>query len=102
MALLSDGAVYVMGMGRFFEPTKVPGTDGVGSAIVGVSCGAYHLGLLTEAGKLYTYGTGPSLALPRSHRQQWELAEVTELALDGKAVLGLSCGPYTTAMIVAD
>lgn len=103
-ALMSDGTVYAMGMGRFFEPTKLPGAEGVDGTIVDMQVGAYHIGLLTDTGKLYTFGTGTALALPKVARPQWELAEVNAHwgdELQGKRVVSFSCGPYSTAMVVA-
>ena len=58
------------------------------------------MALLTDSGRMYSFGTGPSLGLPRSARQQWELIEVTAHSLEGKRVLDMCCGPYSTAMIV--
>ena len=90
---------------QFFEPTKLPGTADLASPIADVSVGAYHLAVRTQNGQLYTFGTGPVLALPRSFRKAWELCEVTDPAvpdseLAGENVLSMHCGPYTTAMIV--
>lgn len=99
-ALSADGSVYVWGMGRFFEPTILPSTENIDGVVTEMSVGAYHLGMLTDSGKVYTYGTGPSLALPRTARQSWELLEVTNHF--ERRVLGMSCGPYTTALIVAN
>ena len=99
-ALLEDGRVFVWGMARFFEPTLVPGADQLGSEIVDLQLGAYHLALRTASGHLYTYGIGPSLALAKVHRKQWQLDEVNEHSLDGAKVVGMACGPYSTALIV--
>ena len=99
-ALLEDGRVFVWGMARFFEPTLVPGADQLGSEIVDLQLGAYHLALRTASGHLYTYGVGPSLALAKLHRKQWQLAEVNAHSLDGAKVVGMACGPYSTALIV--
>lgn len=103
-ALMSDRSVYVMGMGRFFEPTKLPGAENLDGEIVDMQVGAYHIGLLTDTGKLYTFGTGTALALPKAARPQWELAEVTAHwgdELKGCKVVSMSCGPYATAMVIA-
>ena len=99
-ALLEDGRVFVWGMARFFEPTLVPGADQLGSEIVDLQLGAYHLALRTASGHLYTYGIGPSLALAKVHRKQWQLDEVNAHSLDGAKVVGMACGPYSTALIV--
>lgn len=99
-ALLEDGRVFVWGMSRFFEPTLVPGADQLGSEIVDLQLGAYHLALRTASGHLYTYGIGPSLALAKVHRKQWQLDEVNAHSLDGAKVVGMACGPYSTALIV--
>ena len=67
------------------------------------------MALLTDTGRMYSFGTGPSLGLARSSRKQWELVEVTggqelngttAISFDGKRVLDVNCGPYTTAIIV--
>ena len=85
-------------MGRFFEPTKLPGVvESVDGTVVDLQVGAYHLALLTDAGGVYTFGTGPSPGLPRTARRQWELAP---LEVEGR-VVSMSCGPYTTALVVA-
>ena len=97
--LHADGSVYAWGMGRFFEPTRVP-TEAVDGAIVDLQLGAYHLALLTDGGRLYTFGTGTCLAVPRSARKSWELCDVSEHALDGRAVLAMACGPNSTALII--
>ena len=99
-ALLEDGRVFVWGMARFFEPTLVPGADQLGSEIVDLQLGASHLALRTASGHLYTYGIGPSLALAKVHRKQWQLDEVNAHSLDGAKVVGMACGPYSTALIV--
>ena len=99
-ALLEDGRVFVWGMARFFEPTLVPGADQLGSEIVDLQLGANHLALRTASGHLYTYGIGPSLALAKVHRKQWQLDEVNAHSLDGAKVVGMACGPYSTALIV--
>jgi len=100
-ALLSDGTVILMGMGRFFEPTKLNGADAISGAIVDLQVGAYHIGILTDEGRMYTFGTGTALALPKAARPQWEIAEVTAHSLEGRQVLSMSCGPYSTALVVA-
>ena len=84
-------------MGRFFEPTELPGLADaqLDSPIVDVQCGGYHLALLTQSGKMYTCGTGPSLALARVDRQQWTLCPVVHFG-DERKVLSIACGPYTT------
>ena len=99
-ALLENGEVYIWGMGRFFIPTRVNGIEGIDGAIADISVGAYHLGILTETGRFYTYGTGTALAVPRSFREQWELCNVSShsLPIDGK-VLAISCGSNSTAVI---
>ena len=89
-ALLEDGRVFVWGMARFFEPTLVPGADQLGSEIVDLQLGAYHLALRTASGHLYTYGIGPSLALAKVHRKQWQLDEVNAHSLDGAKVVGMA------------
>jgi hypothetical protein len=53
-ALLETGEVYAWGMGRFFEPTKLPTDAAVDDAIVDVHVGAYHLALLSASGRLWT------------------------------------------------
>jgi len=100
-ALLADRTIYVMGMGRFFEPTKLAGAAGIDGTIVDMQLGAYHIGILTDEGRMFTFGTGTALALPKAARPQWELAEVTAHSLEGRKVLSMSCGSYATAMIVA-
>lgn len=62
--------------------------------------GATHLALRTASGAVYTFGTGPALALAKVHRKQWELAEVNERSLDGASVVGMACGPHSTALLV--
>ena len=64
------------------------------------ACACVQMALLTDAGRMYSFGTGPSLGLARTARKQWELVEVTAHSFDGKRVLDMHCGPYTTAMIV--
>jgi len=98
-ALLETGEVYAWGMGRFFEPTKLPTDAAVDDAIVDVHVGAYHLALLSASGRLWTFGTGAPLALPRGVRQQWEVREV---AFEGRRVLSCATGPYTTAVILEE
>lgn len=98
-AILSDGAIYVWGMARFFEPTKVLHTSDVDAEIADLSLGAYHLAIRTVSGKLYTFGAGAPLGLPRTQRAQWQLREVNEHSLDGKPVLAVACGPASTAII---
>lgn len=64
-ALLADRTIYVMGMGRFFEPTKLAGAAGIDGTIVDMQLGAYHIGILTDEGRMFTFGTGTALALPK-------------------------------------
>lgn len=40
--------------------------------------GATHLALLTHSGKVFSFGSGTALALPKAHRKPWELTEVSE------------------------
>ena len=94
---------------RFFEPTLLPGATALAldGPVSSISVGAYHLGLLTESGRAYTFGTGTPLGVPHTARKSWELVEVTAHAPDlgmggGGLVRQMICGPYTTAMIVAD
>jgi len=99
-AILADGSVYVWGMQRYFEPTLVPGSKEIGPSVVDMQLGATHLALRTASGAVYTFGTGPALALAKVHRKQWELAEVNERSLDGASVVGMACGPHSTALLV--
>ena len=100
-AVLENGEVYVWGMARFFSPTRVGGLEGIEGRIVDVQVGAYHCGFLTDAGRLYTFGTGAALAVPRSFREQWSVCDVNAHSLEGRRVLAVACGSNTTAMIMA-
>mmetsp|Transcript_18898 Transcript_18898/g.38475 ORF Transcript_18898/g.38475 Transcript_18898/m.38475 type:complete len:90 (-) Transcript_18898:352-621(-) len=89
-------------MQRFFEPTRVPGVSEIGGDIVSMQLGTTHLMLLTHSGKVYSYGSGTALALPKVHRKPWELEEVTAHSLEGKTVLSMACGPHSTGFVVAE
>ena len=56
--LLDDGRVLLWGMARYFHPTLVPGTEAIDGRVVDLQCGADHLALLTEEGRVYSYGAG--------------------------------------------
>jgi len=98
-AILENGDVYIWGMARYFEPTKAFNVSELDGEVLDWSLGAYHLAVLTTTGKLYTFGTGTALGLPRAARAQWQLCEVTAHSLEGTRVLGVSCGPTSTAII---
>ena len=77
--LLEDQSVWLWGMRRYFEPTQLPKPPGLMSPddpVVDLQCGASHLALLTQSGRLFTYGQGTALAMPKASRKSWELAEV--------------------------
>mmetsp|Transcript_2444 Transcript_2444/g.5129 ORF Transcript_2444/g.5129 Transcript_2444/m.5129 type:complete len:396 (-) Transcript_2444:289-1476(-) len=95
--LLEDGSVFVWGMRRYFEPTRVPGTSTIDGSVVELQCGSTHVALRTDSGKAYTYGKGTALAMSKAERKSWEIAEV---ALDGRRVVSLACGSNSTALIV--
>jgi len=85
-------------MARYFVPTKVPVADGqLGSAVRTLQIGGSHVALVTEEGRLFTYGKGTPLCLPKTARKQWELTEVADLP--GR-VLDVACGPNSTALIL--
>jgi len=99
-AIDEDGQIYVWGMGRFFEPTRVPEVkDKIEGGIVDLQVGAYHIAVLTDEGRLYTYGTGTALGLPKVARKSWEIGEVTAHSLEGQRVVSMACGPYSTAVV---
>ena len=101
-AQLSDGSVYIWGMQRFFEPTRVPGYDAAlgGAELQDMQLGATHLALHTAEGKVFTFGSGTALGLAKADRKSWELGEVTAHSFDGQAVLRIACGPHSTAFLV--
>jgi len=101
-AVLEDGSIYAWGMQRFFVPTIVPGSKEIGHEIASMQLGATHLALLTHSGKVFSFGSGTALALPKAHRKPWELTEVTAHSLQDKQVLSMACGPHSTGFIVAD
>lgn len=100
--VLEDGGIYAWGMQRFFEPTLIPGSRELGPSVVDMQLGATHVALLTDAGKVWTFGSGTALGLPKAHRKQWELGEVTAHSLQGQRVLSMACGPHSTAFITAE
>jgi len=102
VALLEDDSLWYWGMARHFMPTRLPMTSGVeiGSKIVDLQMGASHVTLLSESGRLFTYGKGTPLCLPKAKRKSWELAEVTADELDGRQVVGVACGSNSTALIL--
>ena len=62
--------------------------------------GAQHIVFLTESGRLYSYGKGTALALPKAERKSWELVDVSKHALDERKVLQVAAGSNSTAIIV--
>jgi len=104
--LLEDDSVWLWGMRRFFEVTKIPGTGPSSGAEQGIKVegkiaqlevGATHVAIRTACGRVFTYGSGTALGLPKSERKQWELAEVST---DGRRVLQIACGSNSTALIL--
>ena len=103
VAVLEDQSVWLWGMRRYFEPTRLPNAPGQVSPddpVVDLQCGSTHVVLLTQSGRVFTYGQGTALALPKRERKSWEMSEVT--GLEGRRVLQVACGSATTALIVAD
>jgi E3 ubiquitin-protein ligase HERC2 len=98
--LLEDERVLLWGMARHFHPTLVPGIDAVAGRVVDMQVGADHLALLTDEGRVWSYGKGTALAMPKAERKSWELLEVTAHSLIGRRVLQIACGSNTTAFIV--
>eukprot|EP00967_Tisochrysis_lutea_P131536 scaffold228760_cov37-Tisochrysis_lutea.AAC.3 len=85
---VSNFQVWLWGMRRFFEVTKIPGTGPSSGAEQGIKVegkiaqlevGATHVAIRTACGRVFTYGSGTALGLPKSERKQWELAEPGEL-----------------------
>jgi len=101
-AVLEDGSVYAWGMQRFFEPTLVPNSSEIGRDVASMQLGATHLMLLTHSGRVFSFGSGTALALPKAHRKPWELEEVTAYSLQGQKVLSMACGPHSSGFVVAD
>ena len=126
---LEDGRVLTWGMRRYFEPTPVPGLEALDGPIASIHCGAsrarpappraarprrpsadraapshaagsQHIMILTESGRLYSYGKGTALALPKAERKSWELLDVSKHALDERKVLQVAAGSNSTAIIV--
>ena len=62
--------------------------------------GATHLAVRTQEGKVFTFGSGTALGLPKANRKSWELCELTAHSLLGSSVVGMACGPHSTALIV--
>ena len=103
---VSNFQVWLWGMRRFFEVTKIPGTGPSSGAEQGIKVegkiaqlevGATHVAIRTACGRVFTYGSGTALGLPKSERKQWELAEVST---DGRRVLQIACGSNSTALIL--
>mmetsp|Transcript_29534 Transcript_29534/g.48956 ORF Transcript_29534/g.48956 Transcript_29534/m.48956 type:complete len:411 (+) Transcript_29534:46-1278(+) len=99
-ALMEDKSLWMWGMRRFFEPTALPGMEIVQGQVTQLECGASHLALLTDFGKVYTYGKGTALAMKKADRKSWELAEVTALPEEGRKVVSIACGSNSTALIL--
>ncbi len=65
-SLHADGKFYLWGMQRYFLPTTMPGGDALADAAVAdVQMGATHVAILTDGGRLYTFGQGTALAVPK-------------------------------------
>ncbi|KAL1528829.1 hypothetical protein AB1Y20_010156 [Prymnesium parvum] len=101
VSLLEDQSIWMWGMARYFIPTRLPvGEVQIGAKIVDVQMGASHVILLTEDGSLYSFGTGAPLCLPKVERKPWQLAPVPSVYLNERRVLNVSCGAYSTALIL--
>ena len=100
IALMADGDVWLWGMRRYYEPTRLSvGRELLdGLTIANVQCGGSHATLLTTCGRCFTYGKGTALGLSKAERKSWELTEVSSFV--GRKVLSVACGEYNTAFIV--
>ena len=102
IALMADGDVWLWGMRRYYEPTRLSvGRELLdGLTIANVQCGGSHATLLTTCGRCFTYGKGTALGLSKAERKSWELTEVSSFV--GRKVLSVACGEYNTAFIVEE
>ena len=100
--LLSDGNALIWGLGRYYEPTKIPnfkeliGDDSISQLELGGS----QLAVRTASGAVYTFGSGTALGHAKVERKSWELQRVSSLA--DTRVSHVACGSSTTAFIVEE
>jgi alpha-tubulin suppressor-like RCC1 family protein len=63
-----------------------------------ISCGTTHIGLVTNDGKCYTWGSGENGMLGHGHRQSINSPQCVA-AFDGMVCVQISCSAYHTAVI---
>lgn len=63
-----------------------------------ISCGATHIGLVTNDGKCFTWGNGENGMLGHGHKQNVASPQLVS-AFSGQECTHISCGAYHTAVI---
>uniref|UniRef100_A0A7S3BM21 RCC1-like domain-containing protein n=1 Tax=Haptolina ericina TaxID=156174 RepID=A0A7S3BM21_9EUKA len=96
--LMDDDSIYLWGMQRYFVPTRLP--HAITGGIADLRMGGSHVAIRTEDGRLFTYGKGTALCMPKKGRKSWECLEVTDASLKGFKVIDMDCGSTSTALIL--
>lgn len=74
------------------------GEEGSPEKVAQVCCGGSHTAVVTDSGKLYTFGKGSSLCLGHAKKSYTPHPRLVD-ALEGRKVLRMSCGHKHMAAI---
>lgn len=74
------------------------GKEGATEAVAQVACGGSHTAVVTEGGRLYTFGKGNSLCLGHAKKSYTPHPRLVD-ALEGRKVLSIACGHKHMAAI---
>jgi len=72
--------------------------DKAGEKAVSVSCGGSHTSIITESGRLYTFGKGSSLCLGQAKKAYTPHPRLVDV-LEGRKILRQACGHKHMAVI---
>lgn len=107
LALTTSGHVYSMGSPAFGQ-LGTPQSDGklpslvqdglVGEFVEEISCGAYHVAVLTSRSEIYTWGMGANGRLGHGDFEDRKIPTLVE-SLKDRHVKSISCGASYTASI---
>ncbi|KAE8717658.1 hypothetical protein F3Y22_tig00110044pilonHSYRG00351 [Hibiscus syriacus] len=107
VALTTSGHVFTMG-GTAYGQLGNPSSDGklpclvqeklVGEFVEEISCGAYHVGVLTSRSEVFTWGRGDNGRLGHGDMENRKTPTLIE-ALRDKHVKNISCGSNFTCTI---
>ena len=93
------GNLYIWGSGLPSGQIRIPSLIPLQN-VLKVSCGASHIGVITEDRKVYTWGSGENGMLGHCNRTAVNAPKLVE-SLQEVSAFDISCGSYHTAVVGA-